>query len=117
MKNLSIIIPESVECYSQVADHVSKVFARLFGGFNQYEGRGGWVDDSGELVSERHIKVEAFVQDGIDLVLRDSSDLLDAFQLVLLNQDCIAASFDGNAEILDNQADIIAFLWDNIISV
>lgn len=112
MKTLSIIIPESVVNYELVANDVSKVFAKLFEGFNQYEGNGGWVDEAGNLVSEKHIKVESFVKPGY-MEAEKLSKILSVFLKVDNNQDCIAVQFDGNASIISGEDQIIDFLLNN----
>lgn len=109
MKKLSILVPESVVEYAQVADMVSIEFANKFQGFNQYEGNGGWVDGNGQLVKEKHIRVEAFA-DMSKLSDIELFELAWSFLQVLKNQDCILVEYDGKGGIVNNHDELIALL-------
>lgn len=111
MKKLSVIVPETVVNYEAVSDAISITFANVFGGFNQYEGNGGWVDDSGKLVKEKHIRVEGF---GDMAAIDDASllEIMEAFVLVDENQDCILLEYDGQGAIVSGRIEIFRYLKD-----
>lgn len=73
-------------------DHVKTQFALHFGGYTEYEGGGGWLDDDRNLVEEpvwvvevvgEHVAMRAFMAGLAEYVLRNS------------DQDAIMAVVDG----------------------
>lgn len=105
MRKFSVVIPESVENYDVVADNVSIVLAKVFGGYNQYEGNGGWVDDNGELMKEKHIRVEAY-GNFEEIEFKQVYEIAIELEKVLANQDCIFVEYDGVGSILESNQQI-----------
>jgi len=54
----TIIIPTPPEESKYVIEAAKQHLAEHFGGYSCYEGEGGWIDDSGELIEENHVRLE-----------------------------------------------------------
>lgn len=59
VNSVEILAVETTGNMEEVALKIAKDFAKYFGGFNMYDGQGGWMNASGELITEKHIKVQA----------------------------------------------------------
>ena len=55
----SIIIPTPPEESEYIIEAAKQHLAEHFGGYSCYKGEGGWVDDTGELIEENHVRLEA----------------------------------------------------------
>lgn len=53
MKEIELIIPDSIE-YSKEFDEFESKVVELAGGYSFYEGKGVWVDAKGHRLEERH---------------------------------------------------------------
>lgn len=52
MPTAKLYLPKTADNYTAVLESVKRRVSDAYGGFTAYDGSGGWVDGSGELVEE-----------------------------------------------------------------
>lgn len=98
--SIEVLVVETTETMEERARLIAKEFASKFGGYNMYEGVGGWVSDEGELVQEKHIRVSA----NFDNSLSQSEVILTACNAVIYasnKQYAVSLVINGTLYILD----------------
>lgn len=98
--SIEVLVVETTEAMEERAIMVAKEFASKFGGYNMYEGVGGWVSGDGELIQEKHIRVSA----NFDNSPSESEVVLTACNAIIYashQQDAVSLVINGTLYIFD----------------
>lgn len=103
-RTIEIIVVDTTDDMKNIALDIAKDMANTFGGFNMYEGIGGWVDDEGNLVQEKHMRVSANA-----MTLEGHSEAIaDMVKKASVNQDAVSLVIDGTLHIIDTNGGDLA---------
>lgn len=75
MPTAKLYLPKTADNYTATLESVKRRVSDAYGGYTAYDGSGGWVDDTGNLVEEpvtiveTSAREEAFV-DSMDVLMR-----------------------------------------------
>ena len=103
LNNSIILYVPSTQNVNEAADNAAEVeqverfFGSTFGGFTTTEGRGGWVTDAGQLVTEAVVMVKSFCTD--DMLQQHLQDVLDLAEKLKQSMSQEAVSLEVNGTI------------------
>ena len=91
----------SQELIDSEVDHVLAVLSELFGGATAIEGRGGYVDEQGRLITEKVVVIEALCEKQSAHFQADQVMDLGAQICESMSQECVLVQIDGVAHFVD----------------
>lgn len=108
VNSVEILAVETTGNMEDVALKIAKDFAKYFGGFNMYDGQGGWMNASGELITEKHIKVQASFGEAKEHAQDVGTDYTDVVGTIYSavfsaskNQDAVSLKLNDDLYIID----------------